>query len=115
MRLGEGLRYANQAQRRRMPHSSMCAFWSFNEPFANAVYLSVVEYGGSTPKMAFYPADARRSVLASLLVAAFALTPPSLVLPAAFDVTAPSTDHLWAIGRTPFGPYAESTELTFSD
>jgi beta-mannosidase len=52
----EGLRYANQAHRRRMPHRSMSAFWSFNEPFANAAYLSVVEYESAAPKMAYFAA-----------------------------------------------------------
>lgn len=49
----EGLRYANQAHRRRMPHRTMCAFWTLNEPWPNAAYGSVVDWFG-VKKMAYY-------------------------------------------------------------
>ncbi len=49
----EGLRYANQAMRRRKWHRSACAFWTFNEPWPNAAHGCVVEFHGR-PKMAYY-------------------------------------------------------------
>ncbi len=49
----EGLRYANQAMRRRLWHRSACAFWTYNEPWPNAAHGCVVEYYGA-PKMAYY-------------------------------------------------------------
>ncbi len=49
----EGLRYANQAMRRRKWHRSACAFWTFNEPWPNAAHGCVVEFYGR-PKMAYY-------------------------------------------------------------
>ena len=51
----EGLRYANQAHRRHMPHRSMSAFWSFDEPWPNAAYGSVVDWFGEK-KAAYYAA-----------------------------------------------------------
>lgn len=51
----EGLRYANQAHRRHMPHRSMCAFWTLNEPWPNAAYGSVVDWFG-VKKAAYYAA-----------------------------------------------------------
>ena len=51
----EGLRYANQAHRRRMPHRSMCAFWTLNEPWPNVAYGSVVDWFGEK-KAAYYAA-----------------------------------------------------------
>lgn len=51
----EGLRYANQAHRRRMPHRSMSAFWTLNEPWPNAAYGSVVDWFGEK-KHAYYAA-----------------------------------------------------------
>ncbi len=49
----EALRYANQAMRRRRPHLSACAFWTYNEPWPNAAHDCVVEHYGA-PKMAYY-------------------------------------------------------------
>lgn len=49
----EGLRYANQAMRRRQWHRSACASWTYNEPWPNAAHGCVVEYYGQ-PKMAYY-------------------------------------------------------------
>jgi beta-mannosidase len=49
----EGLRYANQANRRAKWHRSGCFMWTFNEPWPNAAHGSIVEYYGA-PKMAFY-------------------------------------------------------------
>ena len=49
----EGLRYANQTQRRHMWHRSACVSWTFNEPWPNAAHGCTVEYYGQ-PKMAYY-------------------------------------------------------------
>ena len=49
----EGLRYADQSQRRHEWHRSGCYAWTFNEPWPNAAHGCVVEYYGR-PKMAFY-------------------------------------------------------------
>lgn len=49
----EGLRYANQSQRRAKWHRSGCFMWTFNEPWPNVAHGSIVEYYG-LPKMAFY-------------------------------------------------------------
>jgi len=54
----EGLRYANQAHRRAMPHRSLSAYWTFNEVWPDAAYGSVVEFYGP-PKMAYYVAAKR--------------------------------------------------------
>jgi beta-mannosidase len=51
----EGLRYANQAHRRHMPHRSMCSFWTLNEPWPNTAYGSVMDWYG-VHKHAFYAA-----------------------------------------------------------
>lgn len=53
----EGLRYANQAHRRRMPHRSMCAFWTLNEPWPNAAYGSVIDLYG-VKKAAYFATKA---------------------------------------------------------
>jgi beta-mannosidase len=49
----EGLRYADQSQRRHEWHRSGCYAWSYNEPWPNAAQGCVVEYYGR-PKMAYY-------------------------------------------------------------
>ena len=49
----EGLRYANQAMRRRIWHRSACAFWTYDEPWPNAAHGCVIEYSGR-PKMAYF-------------------------------------------------------------
>ena len=49
----EGLRYANQAHRRHMPHRSMSAFWTLNEAWPNAAYGSVIDWFG-VKKQAYY-------------------------------------------------------------
>jgi hypothetical protein len=46
---------ANQAHRRHMPHRSMCAFWTLNEPWPNAAYGSVIDWFG-VKKAAYYAA-----------------------------------------------------------
>ena len=51
----EGLRYANQAHVRAMPHRSMSAFWTLNEPWPNVAYGSVVDFFGEK-KLAYYAA-----------------------------------------------------------
>jgi beta-mannosidase len=50
---GLGLRYANQAHRRRKWHRSACTVWTFNEPWPNAAHGCIVEYSGCL-KMAYY-------------------------------------------------------------
>lgn len=49
----EGLRYANQSNRRAMWQRSACFFWTLNEPWPNAAHGCIVEYAGR-PKMAYY-------------------------------------------------------------
>lgn len=49
----EALRFAYQAARRRKPHRSLMASWTFDEPWPNAAHGCVVDYYG-LPKMAFY-------------------------------------------------------------
>ena len=62
----EGYRFAYQAGRRRKPHRSLMASWTFNEPWPNAAHGCVLDYFG-LPKMAFYWArDALRTSDASL-------------------------------------------------
>ena len=100
----EGLRYANQAHRRRMPHRSMCAFWSYNEPFANAAYLSVVDFYHAT-KMAYHaavrrpfaPIDVSLRYSGILLVAGAAWSPA-----------------VWAVSERPAGFEAELSATVLS-
>jgi beta-mannosidase len=49
----EGLRYADQSQRRHEWHRSGCYAWTFNEPWPNAAHGCVLEFYGR-PKMAYY-------------------------------------------------------------
>ena len=49
----EGIRYANQANRRAKWHRSGCYMWTFNEPWPNAAHGCIVEYYGK-PKPALY-------------------------------------------------------------
>jgi beta-mannosidase len=49
----EGLRYAVEADRRRMYHNSGTLPWQFNEPYPNAACTSAVDYFGR-PKPAYY-------------------------------------------------------------
>ena len=49
----EALRFAYQAARRRKPHRSLMASWTFDEPWPNAAHGCIVDYYG-LPKMAFY-------------------------------------------------------------
>ena len=48
----EAYRFIYQAGRRRKPHRSLLATWTFDEPWPNAAHGSIIDYYGR-PKMAF--------------------------------------------------------------
>ena len=58
------------------------------------------------------PADASRAVLGALLQSGWGVAPSDVAWSAARNTTEPSL--LWAVGRTPFGPYSARPELSFA-
>ena len=89
----EGLRFANQAHRRHMPHRSMCAFWTLNEPWPNTAYGSVVDWFGekkhayyAATKSAYAPIDVSLKYESLFLVSGTAALPKmSVAIVADFD------------------------------
>ena len=57
-------------------------------------------------------ADASRAVLGALLQSGWGVAPSDVAWSAARNATEPNL--LWAVGRTPFGPYSARAELSFA-
>ena len=49
----EAYRFIYQSGRRRKPHRSLMAMWTYDEPWPNAAHGSIIDYYGR-PKMAYY-------------------------------------------------------------